>query len=119
MTSRNGSQHDDGAFGEYSVVKAGLAFRIPNNLSDQEAAVLGLGIATVVRLKQETASAAQYATSIDPQLDAHRAKVYIRHSDCHFRRSPSLRPTFSSSTAAAPPRVSWEFSSPSCRALRS
>ncbi|KAJ8128523.1 hypothetical protein O1611_g5111 [Lasiodiplodia mahajangana] len=42
----NGSQLDDGAFGEYSVVKAGLSIRVPDNVSDEEAAGLGVGITT-------------------------------------------------------------------------
>ncbi|KAL1862211.1 hypothetical protein Plec18170_001036 [Paecilomyces lecythidis] len=43
----NQSQLEDGAFGEYNVVKEGLAIVIPKNLSDVEAATIGLGLATV------------------------------------------------------------------------
>jgi NADPH:quinone reductase-like Zn-dependent oxidoreductase len=46
--NRNKVQPDDGTFGEYCIVKAGVAFKIPDNITDEEAATLGLGIATVV-----------------------------------------------------------------------
>jgi NADPH:quinone reductase-like Zn-dependent oxidoreductase len=39
---------DDGAFAEYIAVKGDLAMKIPKNLSDEEAATLGVGISTVV-----------------------------------------------------------------------
>lgn len=44
----NESQHEDGTFAEHIVVKAALAFKIPANLSNVEAATLGLGATTVV-----------------------------------------------------------------------
>jgi NADPH:quinone reductase-like Zn-dependent oxidoreductase len=46
----NQVQHEDGAFAEYIVVKADLQIKIPDNLTDEEAATLGVGIATVVSL---------------------------------------------------------------------
>lgn len=39
---------DDGAFGEYILVKGDLAIKIPEGLTDEEAAGLGIGITTVV-----------------------------------------------------------------------
>ncbi|KAM0270269.1 hypothetical protein ACHAQH_009476 [Verticillium albo-atrum] len=43
----NTVQHEDGAFAEYIMVKGDLANIIPDSLSFQEAATLGVGIATV------------------------------------------------------------------------
>lgn len=37
----------DGAFAEYAIAKEGGVFKIPENLSDEEAATLGVGIVTV------------------------------------------------------------------------
>ncbi|UKZ73161.1 hypothetical protein TrVFT333_000802 [Trichoderma virens FT-333] len=45
----NKVQPENGTFGEYIVVKAGVAFKIPGTISDEEAASLGLGIATVAQ----------------------------------------------------------------------
>ncbi|KAH6866088.1 chaperonin 10-like protein [Thelonectria olida] len=45
----NKVQPEDGAFAENCVAKAGVAFKIPDNISDTEAVTLGLGIATVVQ----------------------------------------------------------------------
>lgn len=44
----NRAQHEDGTFAEYIVVKGDLQIKIPDNLSDEEAATLGIGITTVV-----------------------------------------------------------------------
>ncbi len=46
----NARQNEDGAFAEYIMVKGDLAFKIPDNLTDEEAATLGVGISTVVRI---------------------------------------------------------------------
>ncbi|KAI1673239.1 Zinc-binding oxidoreductase [Pyrenophora tritici-repentis] len=46
-TSRNLTQKEDGAFAEYIVVKGDVQLRIPNDMSDAEAATLGVGITTV------------------------------------------------------------------------
>ncbi|KAK9489712.1 chaperonin 10-like protein [Lipomyces doorenjongii] len=43
----NGMQHEDGTFAEYIVVKGDLQILIPDWLSFEEAATLGLGLATV------------------------------------------------------------------------
>ncbi|PWY83577.1 zinc-binding oxidoreductase [Aspergillus heteromorphus CBS 117.55] len=43
----NAVQHEDGTFAEYIVVKGDIQIRIPDNLSFQEAATLGVGISTV------------------------------------------------------------------------
>ncbi|KAB8205981.1 Alcohol dehydrogenase GroES-like domain protein [Aspergillus parasiticus SU-1] len=43
----NAVQHEDGAFAEYIVAKGDVQIRIPDNLSFQEAATLGVGISTV------------------------------------------------------------------------
>jgi NADPH:quinone reductase-like Zn-dependent oxidoreductase len=45
----NQGVHEDGAFAEYIVVKGDIAIPIPDNLSDEQAAGLGIGITTVVR----------------------------------------------------------------------
>ncbi|KAK7754518.1 putative secondary metabolism biosynthetic enzyme [Diatrype stigma] len=41
------TDHDVGAFGEYIIAKAAVQIHIPSFLSDEEAATLGAGIATV------------------------------------------------------------------------
>lgn len=46
---RNRIQHEDGAFAEYIVAKGDAQLKIPDNLSDEEGAVLGVSISTVVR----------------------------------------------------------------------
>ncbi|PKY05700.1 protein TOXD [Aspergillus campestris IBT 28561] len=43
----NAGQPEDGAFAEYIVVPVGTQTRIPDNLSFQEAATLGVGVTTV------------------------------------------------------------------------
>ncbi|KAK9234454.1 zinc-binding oxidoreductase protein [Lipomyces kononenkoae] len=43
----NEVQPEDGAFAEYIVVKGDLQIKIPDNVSTQEAATLGLGVTTV------------------------------------------------------------------------
>jgi len=40
-------QHENGAFAEYIVAKGGLQMKIPDNVSFEEAATLGVGISTV------------------------------------------------------------------------
>ena len=46
----NKSQPEGGAFAEYIIVKGDLQIKTPDNLSDEEAATLGVGVSTVVRL---------------------------------------------------------------------
>lgn len=43
----NAVQHEDGAFAEHIVVKGGIQMHIPESLSFEEAATLGIGISTV------------------------------------------------------------------------
>lgn len=43
----NNSNHEDGSFAEYIVVTAHAQFKIPENISFQEAATLGVGLITV------------------------------------------------------------------------
>ncbi|KAH8882583.1 GroES-like protein [Thozetella sp. PMI_491] len=45
----NQSEHEDGAFGEYLVVKGDVAIKVPDNVTDEEAATLGVGISTVAQ----------------------------------------------------------------------
>lgn len=40
-------QHEDGAFGQYALAKADIALKIPDNLSFEKAATLGVSITTV------------------------------------------------------------------------
>lgn len=42
----NASNTDDGAFAEYIVAKGDLQFKVPEGMSDEEAATLGCGVAT-------------------------------------------------------------------------
>ena len=44
----NQSCLEDGSFAEYIVVKGDVTIKVPDNLSDEEAATLGVGIQTVV-----------------------------------------------------------------------
>lgn len=43
----NAVELEDGCFAQYAVVKGDLAIAIPDNLSDEEAATLGVGVSTV------------------------------------------------------------------------
>ena len=43
----NTSQHEDGAFGEYLVSKGDIQLKIPDYLSDTDAATLGVGVSTI------------------------------------------------------------------------
>ena len=40
---------DNGAFGEYAVVKEHVQLKTPANVTDEEAATLGVSVITVVR----------------------------------------------------------------------
>jgi NADPH:quinone reductase-like Zn-dependent oxidoreductase len=40
--------HEDGAFANYVTAKGDVMIKVPNNLSDEEAATLGIGITTYV-----------------------------------------------------------------------
>ena len=46
---RNRVNHESGAFAEYAIAKASVQRKIPDNLSFEEAATLGVAIMTVVR----------------------------------------------------------------------
>ena len=46
---RNRAYHESGAFAEYAIAKASVQRKIPDNLSFEEAATLGVAIMTVVR----------------------------------------------------------------------
>lgn len=43
----NALRKEDGAFGEYAIVKGDTTLKVPPNLTDEEAATLGVGITTV------------------------------------------------------------------------
>lgn len=43
----NATQAEDGAFGEYLVAKGDVQMKVPDNVSDEEAATLGVGISTI------------------------------------------------------------------------
>lgn len=45
----NAVQHEDGTFAEYIVVKGDVQFRVPDYMSFQEAATLGVGVNTVAQ----------------------------------------------------------------------
>ena len=48
---RNRANHESGAFAEYAIAKAAVQRKIPDNMSFEEAATLGVAIMTVVRAK--------------------------------------------------------------------
>ncbi|KAH7065377.1 chaperonin 10-like protein [Macrophomina phaseolina] len=43
----NGDNHEDGSFAEYLAAKDGIFLKIPDNVSFEEAATLGVGISTI------------------------------------------------------------------------
>lgn len=43
----NAVEKEDGCFGEYAVVKGDVQCKLPNNISDEDASTLGVGITTV------------------------------------------------------------------------
>lgn len=43
----NSANTDDGAFGQYAVAKGDVQMKIPDSVSDEEAATLGVGISTI------------------------------------------------------------------------
>lgn len=45
---RNGARKEDGSFAKYMAVKGDLQIPIPDNVSDEEAATLGISVTTVV-----------------------------------------------------------------------
>lgn len=47
--SRNKIQREDGAFADYIVAKGDLQLKVPDTLSDEDGATVGVGISTVVR----------------------------------------------------------------------
>ncbi|KAI1414740.1 putative alcohol dehydrogenase [Hypoxylon sp. FL1857] len=47
VNGANQLQPQDGAFGEYAVVKASIQIRIPDNITDEQAATLGVSVITI------------------------------------------------------------------------
>lgn len=45
---RNTSNFEDGSFAEYANAKPEVSMKVPDNLSDEEAATLGVAVTTVV-----------------------------------------------------------------------
>jgi len=43
----NSAEKEDGCFAEYCVAKGDLQMKIPDNMSDEEASTLGVGVSTV------------------------------------------------------------------------
>jgi len=43
----NGSGHEDGCFGEYCTVREGVSMKIPESMSDEAAACVGVGVVTL------------------------------------------------------------------------
>ena len=48
VVRRNPVQPESGSFAEYLVAKGDVQIKVPDNLSDEEAATLGISISTVV-----------------------------------------------------------------------
>lgn len=44
------TQHENGGFAEYIVAKGDVQIKTPDNVSDEEAATLGISVATVVSI---------------------------------------------------------------------
>ncbi|KAF9895251.1 hypothetical protein FE257_000153 [Aspergillus nanangensis] len=66
----NAVQHEDGAFAEYIVAKGDVQMSIPDNLSFQEAATLGVGISTVGQGLYQSLGLALPTTPVTPQQQA-------------------------------------------------
>lgn len=81
-----------GAFGEYIVTKGDLQIKIPDNVSFEEAATLGVGVSTVVSCPMESFdSHSDIPSSLTTTRRAkQRAKVSTRPSNCPF--PPALWP---------------------------
>lgn len=43
----NASRFDSGCFGEYCIVKEGATFKVPDDMSDEKAATVGVAVTTV------------------------------------------------------------------------
>lgn len=43
----NASHLDDGCFGDYCIVKEGATFKVPDSMSDEQAATVGVAVTTV------------------------------------------------------------------------
>ena len=43
----NQTQSEDGTFGEYCLVKEGVTFKVPDHMSDEKAATVGVAVTTV------------------------------------------------------------------------
>lgn len=56
---RNRVNHESGAFAEYAIAKASVQRKIPDNLSFEEAATLGVAIMTVVRQRERESQSSQ------------------------------------------------------------
>lgn len=69
----NAVQPEDGAFAEYIVAKGDLQWKIPENMSFQEAATLGVGIHTVV---QGLYQSLKLALPTEPIKDATPILIY-------------------------------------------
>lgn len=69
----NASQHEDGAFAEYIVVKGDLQMKIPDHMSFQDAATLGVGINTV---GQALYQSLKLALPTEPIKDATPILIY-------------------------------------------
>ncbi len=46
------TQHENGAFANYIVAKGDVQIKTPDNISDEDAATLGISVATVVSVLQ-------------------------------------------------------------------
>lgn len=57
---------EDGTFAEWIVVKGDLAIAVPERLSDEEAATLGIGITTVVSVSHVTTTTTKPSSSSFP-----------------------------------------------------
>ena len=69
----NAVQPEDGAFAEYIVVKGDVQMKIPENISFQEAATLGVGIVTV---GQALYQSLELALPVDPIKEAIPILIY-------------------------------------------
>lgn len=69
----NAVQHEDGSFAEYIVVKGDVQFRVPEYMSFQEAATLGVGVNTVA---QGLYQSLQLALPTEPVKDQTPILIY-------------------------------------------
>lgn len=104
----NHSQIEDGSFAEYAVVKGDIAIKVPDNITDEEAATLGVGVTTVGQGLYQTL---QLPLPDQPSTKKDYVLIYGGRYDAHR----SFEVFLGMLTKAVPPLASLPSNSPSCK----